>query len=160
MTSQIEVQGYGGLTSSFRGCDAPYEPSLASSASSSQSSISIFSDNESTQSSIASSISDDFRYNFEQARDTALAQAQIRRQLSYDDYKKAAEQSSNACLLKTSTAPSYADVTSVPQEHRQHPRRNSLARNQKPPTLQRQADRKFNFVESLVGKLTISSKYH
>jgi hypothetical protein len=66
------LDGYG-LSSSSCG---PYEPSIASSASSSQ--ISIFSDTLSAQSSIASSISDDFRCNqLEDVRDRDTICAQV-----------------------------------------------------------------------------------
>jgi hypothetical protein len=46
-------------------------------------------------------------------------------------------------------------VTSVPAQQRQHPRRSSLARNQRPPPLVRQADRKVNFVDNLVGEFKL-----
>lgn len=45
-----------------------------------------------------------------------------------------------------------SDFTSLPSAQRQHPRRCSLARDQKPPPLVRQADRKLGFVDNLVGK--------
>lgn len=119
----------------------PYEPSIASSASSSQTSI--FSDTASAQSSIASSISDDFRSSQEDARDRYSASAQ-------SQHKYVAEpQLSQACQQQQL---SYADVTSVPSHQRQHPRRSSLAKHQRPPPLVRQADRKINFVDNLVGK--------
>lgn len=132
-----------------------YEQSITSSVSSSQPSI--FSESCSLQSSIASSISDDFRQNHEDARDRACAQLQIQSLASIDSLKASSEQSKAEILSKAwcPNAPSYADVTSVAKEQRQHPRRNSLARSQKPPTLVRQDDRKVNFVESLVGKLSI-----
>lgn len=150
---QTDHQTFDGLyQSSFaRGC-GPYEPSIASSASSSQASI--FSDSGSLQSSIASSISDDFRQNQEDARDRAYAQQQVCQKASYDNCKLSLEQAQLGSLAKSSCpiTQSYADITSVPQEQRQHPRRCSLSRNQKPPTLQRDCERKINFVESLVGK--------
>lgn len=153
MSMQVDEHDFDGFcqSSSLRGSGGPYEPSIASSASSSQSSV--FSESSSVQSSIASSISDDFRHNYDQARDSAVAQAQIRRQTSCDGYTTVSNAAKAGNILKAEChAPSYADVTSVPKEQRQHPRRNSLARSNRPPTLQRQCDRKFNFVESLVGK--------
>lgn len=119
----------------------PYEPSIASSASSSQ--YSVFSDSASAQSSIASSISDDFRGSQEDPRDRYCAIAQLQSQA------QAVSQFSQPCRHQQ---PSYADVTSVPSEQRQHPRRCSLARNQRPPPLVRQAERKLTFVDNLVGK--------
>lgn len=114
-----------------------YEPSVISSAATSQASI--FSDDAaSEQSSIASCSSDDFRIGQEE-RFCAPAQASVEQTSFY---------STKACLQQ----PTYADVTSVPLAQRQHPRRSSLARNQKPPPLVRQADRKLNFVDNLVGK--------
>ena len=152
MSMQNEYQTLDGLyqSSVSRGC-GPYEPSIASSASSSQSSI--FSDLGSVQSSIASSISDDFRHNQEDARDRAYAQQQVR-QKAYEGYNPSVEQAKLLNLDKSScpNAPSYADITQLPKEQRQHPRRCSLSRNQKPPALQRQCERKINFVENLVGK--------
>lgn len=118
----------------------PYEPSIASSASSSQTSI--FSDAASTQSSIASSVSDDFRSSQEDVRDRYCAPAQLQQKHVID------AQLSQACQQHLS----YADVTSVPSQQRQHPRRSSLAKHQRPPPLVRQADRKVNFVDNLVGK--------
>ena len=127
----------------------PYEPSIASSASSSQDSV--FSDPASTQSSIASSISDDFR----------CGQEDPRSQWSSQEANKAGhalaeqQQQKLLCMPKaqhSTQAPSYADVTSVPSEQRQHPRRSSWDRKQKPPPLVRQCERKINFVDNLVGK--------
>ncbi|KAK1091963.1 PHO85 cyclin-5 [Friedmanniomyces endolithicus] len=123
----------------------PYEHSIASSASSSQDSI--FSDPTSTQSSIASSISDDFRPSQEDSRHRWLPQ------IADPSYGLAQEQHKSQCLLKAQQAsqvPSYADVTSVPSEQRQHPRRSSWERKQKPPPLVRQCERKINFVDNLV----------
>jgi len=118
----------------------PYEPSIASSASSSQTSI--FSDAASAQSSVASSISDDFRISQEDARDRYCAPAQLQQKHIADTQLSQASQQQL----------SYADVTSVPSQQRQHPRRSSLAKHQRPPPLVRQADRKVNFVDNLVGE--------
>jgi hypothetical protein len=152
MGVQPDLQTINGLyQSSLQGC-GPYEPSIASSASSSQASI--FSETSSVQSSIASSISDDFRYNQEDARDRVFAQQQIRQQALIDNCNASLEQAKLEGLAKNSCPfnPSYADITSVPKQQRQHPRRCSLSRSQKPPQLVRQSERKINFVESLVGK--------
>lgn len=152
MDTQTGYQTLDGLYTSIpRGC-GPYEPSIASSASSSQ--LSIFSDAGSVQSSIASSISDDFRHNQEDARDRAYAQQQILQKASYENCNASIDQAKLESLAKVSctNAPSYADITSLSKDQRQHPRRCSLSRHQKPPTLQRQCERKVNFVESLVGK--------
>ena len=143
---------HGYVLSSQTGC-GPYPPSVTSSVSSSQDSI--FSDTASTQSSIASSLSDDFRTGQEDTSQ-ACAQAYLQQQAKAGQ-AIAAQQQRLQCMLKaqcTQQAPSYADVTSVPSEQRQHPRRSSLARNQKPPPLVRQCDRKLNFVDNLVGKHT------
>ena len=119
----------------------PYEPSIASSASSSQTSI--FSEAGSAQSSVASSISDDFRNTHEDGRDRYCATAQqkhiVDTQLSQAGHQHL----------------TYADVTSVPAQQRQHPRRISLAKHQRPPPLVRQADRKVNFVDNLVGEFML-----
>lgn len=120
----------------------PYEPSIASSASSSQASI--FSEAESTQSSVASSISDDFRSSQEDARERSCAQAQLQEKHIIDARLSQARQQQLT----------YADVTSVPSQQRQHPRRSSLAKNQRPPPLVRQADRKGHFVDNLVDSAT------
>jgi len=139
--------------SSLRRCE-PSELSITSSAPSSQPSV--FSDTSSAQSSIASSISDDFRVGQEDAHDAQRQCAQpYHQQPCANDELLANEQAKLHRLLKAhcaTRAPSYADVTSVPVDQRQHPRRNSLARNQKPPPLVRQCERKVTFVDHLVGK--------
>lgn len=154
MSMHIGYQAFDGLyQSSFPRKCGPYEPSIASSASSSQASI--FSDTSSVQSSIASSISDDFRHNQDDARDRSCAQAQLQQQLSFDGCKAAPAQAKIASSHNNGhTVPqSYADVTSIPKDQRQHPRRSS--KGSKPPSLDstKQGCRKENFVESLVGKL-------
>jgi hypothetical protein len=121
----------------------PYEPSIASSASSSQTSI--FSDAASAQSSVASSISDDFRSTQEDARDSYCATAQL--------------QQKHIVGTQLSQQLTYADVTSVPSQQRQHPRRSSLAKHQRPPPLVRQADRKVNFVDNLVGMFELYTSF-
>lgn len=132
-----------------------YEPSTTSSIRSSQASV--FSDSGSTQSSIASSISDDFRQSYEESHDAALAKLRCRTQLSCGRSSGQAAQHEGASSCNAPSAVrSYADITSASAQQRQHPRRSSLARGQKPPALQKQECRKFNFVESLVGKPSIT----
>ena len=128
-----------------------YEPSIASTASSSQGSV--FSDTLSAQSSIATSISDDFRSSQEDARerDRICAQAQLRYQAQTNPLQTEESSTLDKFLKGNVACPSYADVTSVPAPQRQHPRRCSMSRNQRPPPLVRQRDRKINFVDNLVG---------
>lgn len=129
-----------------------YEPSLASTASSSQPSIWSA---PSVSSSIASSISDDFRASQDDAaRDKAYAQAQISHLPSQQQCWPIWEEAGVDSAPKA-RGTSYADITSVPAEQRQNPRRSSLSRNQKPPTLQRQCERKINFVDNLVGEFKL-----
>lgn len=130
--------------------DGPsYEPSLASTASSSQASIWSAG---SVSSSIASSVSDDFRASQDDAaRDKAYAQAQISHLPSQQQCWPIWEEAGVEAPAQAN-CPSYAAVTSVPTEQRVNPRRCSLGRNQKPPTLQRQCERKHNFVDNLVGE--------
>lgn len=158
MSSASSHPGFDGFSLPLPQHGGPYEPSIASSASSSQDSI--FSDTLSAQSSIASSISDDFRSSQEDSRQLcAPAYAQQQHRASR---VLATEQHKLFCMLngqQQSQAPSYADVTSVPSEQRQHPRRSSLPRNQKPPPLVRQCERKINFVDNLVGKHMLFVRY-
>ena len=147
---------HGYVLSSQTGC-GPYPPSVTSSVSSSQDSV--FSDTSSYQSSIASELSDDFRPQEDSSQ--ACAQAYLQQQAKAG-HAIVAQQQRLQCLMKAQCAqqaPSYADVTSVPSEQRQHPRRSSLARNQKPPPLVRQCDRKLNFVDNLVGKHILHIPY-
>lgn len=141
--------GYG---SSLETC-GPYEPSIASSASSPH--ISVFSDTLSAQSSIASSISDDFRCTqSEDAReqDTNCTQAQLQYQAQHG-FRQSEERLMLDNIHKPNVSfPTYAAITSVPAPQRQHPRRCSVSKAQKPPPLVRQRDRKINFVDNLVGK--------
>lgn len=136
------------------GIHEQYEPSIASSASSSQSSV--FSESLSAQSSIASSISDDFRVSSDDVRerDRICAQAQLRYQAQHHTQNE--EPSVLSKLLEETDKQhslSYADVTSAaPVQGRQHLRRCSVSQSHKPPALTRQRDRKINFVDNLVGK--------
>lgn len=150
MNQALGEQYLAGNANCYGQACAIYEPSIASSASSSQ--ISVFSDVDSVQSSIASSFSDDFRLSQEELRDRASAHTY---HLQQQQAKALAERTQYECMYRArcGLAPSYAEVTSVPQEQRQHPRRSSLARSTRPPTLVRQNERKVNFVDNLVGKL-------
>ncbi|CZT15577.1 uncharacterized protein RCC_12059 [Ramularia collo-cygni] len=137
------------------GICGPYEPSIASSASSSQ--VSVFSDTLSAQSSIASSISDDFRCaRTEDARerDTLCAQAQLQYQTQIAGVQGEKRSVLDNILKPNVPCPTYAAVTSVPAPQRQHPRRCSNSKAQKPPPLVRQRDRKINFVDNLVDSAT------
>ncbi|KAF7185144.1 G1/S-specific cyclin pas1 [Pseudocercospora fuligena] len=150
MNSEYIDRGSDGL-SSLHEHHGPYEPSIASSASSSQ--VSVFSDTLSASSSIASSVSDDFRYTHDDARerDRICAQAQLRFQAQTNNQQLEEPAVLGNLLKGNGQCMSYADVTSVPAPQRQHPRRTSLSRNQRPPPLVRQRDRKINFVDNLVG---------
>ncbi|KAF2770336.1 hypothetical protein EJ03DRAFT_270415 [Teratosphaeria nubilosa] len=151
MSSGLLDTGLHGYQVPYSRSGPEYEASIISSAPSSQASV--FSNASSVQSSVSSSASDDFRLSQEEARDRsdlqhqaqaghAIAQEQAKLQFSlYQQY--AAKQ-----------VPSYADVNSVPTEQRQHPRRSSLVRNQRPPPLIRQCERKTNFVDNLVDSAT------
>lgn len=149
-TAIVDTCFYGFQLPLQYGC-GQYEPSIASSVPSSQGSV--FSSAFSVQSSIASSVSDDFRFSQDELRDRCT-QASIEQQAKAG-HAVAQQQAKLQCPSLGQDAKhalSYADVTSVPSEQRQHPRRSSLARNQKPPPLMRQCDRKHNFVDNLVGK--------
>lgn len=124
----------GPYQTSLRG-GRPYESSVASSALSSQ--FSVFSDPLSAQSSIASSVSDDFPRSQDDLRDRLCTQAQFQHQSKLD---------------LVDSRPSYAAITSASAEQKHHPRRTSFARNQRPPPLVRQCERKISFVDNLVGK--------
>lgn len=141
--------GYG----SSSGICGPYAPSAASSASSPH--ISIFSDTLSAQSSTASSVSDDFRCaQLEEVKyqETPCGQAQLQYQAPHGLSQNEEGPVLDSVLRSSFPCPTYAAVTSVPVPQRQHPRRCSVSRNQKPPPLVRQRDRKINFVDNLVGK--------
>lgn len=142
------LDGYG----SSSGVYGPYEPSIASSAPSSQSSV--FSETLSAQSSIATSLSDDFRSSQEDVRerDRIYAQEQLRTQVEHNHLQQDEPSVLGKYLGVSKPCATYADVTSVPAPRKQHPRRSSSSRSQKPPPLVRQRDRKINFVDNLVGK--------
>jgi len=148
--SSADIQSrFDGFQGSLPQSCGQYEESVGSSAPSSQDSI--FSDS-SAQSSIASSISDDFRSSQEDIRQQQAWLARPTGLGACSDH----ERPKMLCPLKAqqaAQAPSYADVTSVPSVQRQHPRRSSWEKKQKPPPLVRQCERKINFVDNLVGKL-------
>jgi hypothetical protein len=141
-------------TGSAHELEEAYEPSISSSTGSSRSST--FSD-ASAHSSIATSVSDDFRSTQEDLReqDRICAHPHLQYQsqtgqVKYGDLNSAvAAHLGQACAQG---APTYADVTSLPAVHRQHPRRCSISKDRRPPSLVRQRDRKIDFVDNLVGK--------
>jgi len=133
-----------------------YESSVPSSASSSQ--LSVFSA-DSAHSSIATSVSDDFRSCQEdiRERDRICAQPQLQYQSQLGQVQHGELNQAVAAHLRqtgATIAPTYADVTSVPASQRQHPRRCSVSKDRKPPQLVRQRDRKVDFVDNLVDSAT------
>jgi PHO85 cyclin-5 len=124
--------------------DGPYNSSLASSASSS--SASVWSD-VASQSSDDSSIHSVGAGSESDIPETYCCTSQPSYQPSHH----------NICDsgVTTTTCWPKSVLASVAPEQRQHPRRTSVvARLGCPPSLVRQSDRKVNFVDSLVGKLT------
>ncbi len=127
--------------------DGPYNPSLASSASSS--SASVWSD-------VASQSSDDSSVH------SAGAGSESDIPETYCCMSQPSYQPSQLNIgdsgVTTSSCWPKGVLASVAPEQRKHPRRTStsaVARLGCPPSLVRQCDRKVNFVDSLVGKLTI-----
>jgi PHO85 cyclin-5 len=130
--------------SSYR--EGPYNPSLASSASSSSASVWSVASQSSDDSSVHSTgvtsdaeISDSYCYTS---------------QPSYQPITGVCERSatSTACWSKNI-------LSTIAPQQRQHSRRTNAGigtRSGCPPPLIRQCDRKVNFVDSLVGKLTIA----
>ena len=122
--------------------NAPYSPSLATSAS--VSSTSVWSD-ASSQNSDDTSIS----------APTSDSDSD-----SCDPYSHSRQnnppQTSTLSVELTSTwaKPRLQPQVEVPPELRQNPRRTSTSRSGCPPSLVRQCDRKVNFVDNLVGKIT------
>ena len=139
---------------------SPYSPSTASTPSSS--SDSVFSvDAPSSQSSEASS--DTWSNLADQPWSNEPENAFIHTDnLTQQINEQVNRISYNSC----STYQTLTSIQAVAQESRQHPRRTQRlntpgsrdgklgARPRPPPTLVRQSDRKDNFVDSLVGKLT------
>ncbi|KAH9837489.1 G1/S-specific cyclin pas1 [Teratosphaeria destructans] len=154
MSSGLLDTGLHGYQLPYTRLGPEYEASITSSAPSSQDSV--FSNVSSAQSSVSSSASDDFRLSQEEARDRCSSQ--YLQQQAHAGHAIAQEQAKLHYSLYQQHAakhvPLYADVTSVPTEQRQHPRRSSLVRNQRPPPLTRQCERKTNFVDNLVDSAT------
>lgn len=127
--------------------DGPYNSALSSSASSSAASIwsdaaSQSSDDSSVHSSVASSDSESTEsccYISQQEHQTVISEQGV---------------AAVSCWPKT--------ATNVAPGPRPHPRRTSgtIARSGCPPALVRQCDRKVNFVDSLVGKITTYTAIH
>jgi PHO85 cyclin-5 len=128
--------------------NAPYSSSLATSASASSASVwsdvcSQSSDDTSVSAPTSDSDSCDSYYHSRQACDL--------------------QTSESACEIawsKQQTQHPNRDI--VPPELRQNPRRSSTSsttRSGCPPTLVRQADRKVNFVDNLVGKPSSLSRH-
>jgi hypothetical protein len=123
--------------------DGPYNPSLASSASSS--SASVWSD-AASQSSDDSSIHSTGAGSESDIPETYCCTSQPPYQPFHHNICDSGV-TTTTCWPKSGVAP----------DQRQHPRRTStgaVARLGCPPLLVRQSDRKVNFVDSLVGKLT------
>lgn len=109
----------------------PYNPSIASSASSSMSSVwSDAGSQSSDDSSIHSGASDS-----EQSEAYCQAQQYLIQNLACNGDK-----------LTSWSQPAVAPI------HHQHPRRTTSAPRNGPPSLVRQCDRKVNFVDGLVGR--------
>lgn len=126
--------------------DGPYNPSIASSASSS--SASVWSD-VASQSSEDSSVHSAGAGSESEIHETYFCTSQPSYQPSHH----------NICdpSVTTNTYWPKSGPASVAPEQRQHPRRTNtgaVSRLGCPPPLVRQCDRKVNFVDSLVGKLT------
>ena len=137
----------------------PYTSSIASSAASSTSSV--FSvDAGSSQSSAPSSSKSSLHTGWEYETSESL---------SVTDYHATSTNSTSQHVVDTASLVSHTHITdkAVAIELRQHPRRTqpsiqSDAQSgyptvRPPPSLIRQCERKDNFVESLVGKLTIGA---
>ena len=135
----------------------PYAPSLSSSASSSTSSV--FSDVASQASTSSSSTSNSIPSGWESEEWSATSRlaaaaaavdtfAPISRVNTYPQYQP------SLCreTVPERVLPSLRTAGLVlPAEQRQHPRRSSSTIQRPPPQLQRQVERKVNFVDCLVG---------
>lgn len=131
--------------------DGPYSSSLASSASSS--SASVWSD-VASQSSDDSSIHSSGISSESEISDSYCCTTQPP---SYQPIQQ------NICGQGVSAVTSWPKsiIVNVAAEQRRHPRTigGAIARSGCPPSLVRQCDRKVNFVDSLVGKLTKQVPY-
>ena len=126
----------------------PYEPSIASSASSSVSSV--FSDTASQTSSTSSTSQTE---NDEASSDRP--NLQVANEAASTTFFPGVFRGQQQALSAKNAGISIQVPAPVPAEQRQHPRRCSLAGGQRPPPLVRQTERKVNFVDNLVGKLTL-----
>jgi hypothetical protein len=128
--------------------NGPYNPSLASSASSS--SASVWSD-ASSQSSDDSSVHSGGVGSESDLPDTYCCTSQP------TSYQQSIQQIICDTSVATSTCWPKSILASVAPDQRLNPRRTSIGAASRlgcPPSLVRQCDRKVNFVDSLVGKLT------
>ena len=157
-SAHIDAPAHSSLRISTENHNHPYALSITSSASSSTSSV--FSlDAPSSQSSVSSTST-----SWESEQDAAylLNHAASREPVSYASVQEA--------TVITSYQPKPRPVqnnqfNAVASESRQHPRRtqpqnqpngcSTAAGAKPPPSLVRQSERKDNFVESLVGKLSL-----
>ena len=145
----------------------PYSPSLASTASSSSSSV--FSlDATSSQSSVSSSAGWlSSTWNSEHENET---QSFTSRHVSHQNTSSSSDEDcAITSYLSSSQLRAQLPTEAVAPKHRQHPRRTQrlnsyesqdgktvLTCPRPPPSLVRQTERKENFVDSLVGKLTFA----
>ncbi len=145
--------------------NCPYSPSLASTASSSSSSV--FSlDAPSSQSSVSSSAGwSSSTWNSENENENQyFTSRRISRQSTTSSSD---DEIINTSYLHCSRPPAHTSAEAVALESRQHPRRTQRLNSYEsqdgktvpscprpPPSLVRQSERKENFVDSLVGKLT------
>ena len=169
MAGDLDIDAYASWPHHPHNKDYPYSPSLASTASSSSSSV--FSlDAPSSQSSASSSAGwSSSAWNSENENETHyFTNRHISRRSNLD--------SSDEELIITSYLPCAQPQAHPPPEavaltSRQHPRRTQRLNSYEsqdgksvsscprpPPSLVRQSERKENFVDSLVGKLTFTRK--
>ena len=146
--------------------DYPYSPSLASTASSSSSSV--FSlDAPSSQSSASSSAGwSSSAWNSENENETHYF---TNRHISRQSTSNLSDEEVITSYLPCAQAQAHPPTEAVTLTSRQHPRRTQRLNScesqdgkfvsscpRPPPSLVRQSERKENFVDSLVGKLTFT----
>lgn len=177
-SSIIDAQAHSSLRISTEHHEIASSPSLASSPSSSTSSVFSF-DAPSSQSSVSSASSS---WDSENDASYLLSHAVLRQPLSSDSALHAAATTSTTTSTTSTTTTPAAAATAAPapppticqiqsfnpvaSECRQHPRRtqpqaqtdgcSTATIPRPPPSLVRQSERKDNFVESLVGELQSS----
>lgn len=158
-SSNIDAPAHSSLRISTENHNHPYALSIASSASSSTSSV--FSlDAPSSQSSVSSTST---AWESEQDNAYLLNHVASRQPISY-----AIVQETTATSRQAKSRPvQHVQFNPVASERRQHPRRTqpqpqaqldgcpTTADPRPPPSLVRQSERKDNFVEGLVGKLSL-----